>query len=341
MLGGGIAGLDVERPGRHQLAADLLDDGLVRLCQVQREARPVLGVGTGGVVEVDLEDEVLVGLETHGDAARIEGCCVAGRPHLDDLGGGERGFHLAAHPTRVGSGAVERRADAVGVLEQDEVMDDAGVAGLELGALDPHVALEAELHVVAAVLVVDFLAHHRRALGPQLDVRLAVDPAAFEGRELARRRQIGGIAFDRAALGPRHDAVDLFLAQVLVALHRARVGVREPRRHLAQRDLLGDRLRPRAHLVVAAERHRPDLTGAVAALAAGLEDGRDVARVGDRGLGRVGLVRGGRAGDAGEHHGKDGRRGDDRARVLHGLPLVERAFQSARILMLRNLTSLP
>ena len=34
-------------------------------------------------------------------------------------------------------------------------------------------------------------------------------PAALEGRELARRRQVGGVALGRAALGPGHDGVDL------------------------------------------------------------------------------------------------------------------------------------
>ena len=109
-------------------------------------------------MEVDLEDEVLAGVETGGVAGRIERREVAGRPHLEDLGGGERRLHLAADPTRVRGGGVERCADALGVLEQDEVVDDGGVAGLELDALDPHVVLEPELHVVAAVLVVDFLA---------------------------------------------------------------------------------------------------------------------------------------------------------------------------------------
>ena len=108
MLGVGVAGLDVERPGRHQLTADLLDDGLVRLRQVQREPRPVLGVGAGGVVEVDLEDEVLAGLEAHRDAARIERRCVAGRPHLEDLGGGERAS-ICPH-TQPGSGVAASSA---------------------------------------------------------------------------------------------------------------------------------------------------------------------------------------------------------------------------------------
>ena len=49
----------------------------------------------------------------------------------------------------------------------------------------------------------------RRARGAQLEVGLAVHPAALEGRELARRREVGGVALGRAALGPRHDGVDL------------------------------------------------------------------------------------------------------------------------------------
>jgi len=57
--------------------------------------------------------------------------------------------------------------------------------------------------------------------------------------------------------------------------------VREPGRHLSRNDRRFDRLRPWPRFFIAQQRHRPDLTWAMAALAILLQDRKDVLVEGD------------------------------------------------------------
>ena len=140
-------------------------------------------------------------------------------------------------------------------------------------------------------LVPRVLRHRRHGERMRLDdqVRFLLPEA---GREIPalilgprpRRRHVLRIAFRRAVVHPADDGVDLRVGQrpiVLELLDADRL-VDVPRRHLPVGDAGADRACPRPRLGVGLERHRRDRIGAVAGLALGLEDRRDVPGEGRR-----------------------------------------------------------
>src|SRR6185295_11533688 len=87
-------------------------------------------------------------------------------------------------------------------------------------------------------------------------------------------------------------------------------GIGVPGRHDPILDVLGDRLRPRPHLVVGQQRHRSDLVGAMTPDAALGQDGGDVVVVGRAEVGGGGGERGGAGGGEGSAGQGGGDRGD-------------------------------
>ena len=132
---------------------------------------------------------------------------------------------------------------------------------------------------------------------------------------LSRRRKVGRIATRRAAVDPPYDGIDLRVGEraVVLELRDADRAVDVPRRHLPRRDAFPDGPGPGTSLLVRHQRHGRDGVGAVARLALGLEDGRDVPREGWR-------LRLRRRGGTGQP-GKDGYRRQPgvQLRVVHGL----------------------
>ena len=97
-------------------------------------------------------------------------------------------------------------------------------------------------------------------------------PALFER---ARLRRVLRAALLRALVRPRHQRIDLRLRQRAIVGEVAEVRVGEPWRHLAEAHGFLDRGSPRACLLIGQERHRPDLAGTMAFLAARLKDRQD------------------------------------------------------------------
>ena len=87
-----------------------------------------------------------------------------------------------------------------------------------------------------------------------------------------------GIAFGRAAGSPSLDGRLLRRRQLSLVRERPGRRIRVPRRHHAVGDLLADRARPRAHFLIADERHRRDLAGPMAGDAVRVQNRRDVTR---------------------------------------------------------------
>jgi hypothetical protein len=121
--------------------------------------------------------------------------------------------------------------------------------------------------------------HGERLLHREDVVRFADRPAF---RERRGRRQLGPVAFERAAIDPRRDRVDVGLLQAHVVGELADGRVGAPGRHLPRRDLLFDGARPRTRVLVGQERHRRHRARPVALDAIPEEDRRDVLAEGRR-----------------------------------------------------------
>ena len=119
---------------------------------------------------------------------------------------------------------------------------------------------------------------------PHNQIRLANLPRV-RGREFGRRGRVGRVALRRAAVHPLDDRRDLVVGQrrVVEETLNPDVAVQMPRRHRAGLYLVLDRAGPRTHVLVADQRHRCDLTRAVARDTRVVEDRRNV--VGKRRLG--------------------------------------------------------
>jgi len=104
------------------------------------------------------------------------------------------------------------------------------------------------------------------------------DTAAAIVGPLFGRRHVGDIAEGRAIVDPLGDRGNLGVVQreVVGKFLDADGGVDVPGRHLAREHTLLDGFGPRAHFLVAHQRHGRHLPGAMAVLALGLENGRDV-----------------------------------------------------------------
>ena len=278
--------------------------------QVEREPRAIRGCRRRWCCGSGSGRPGVAGVELHGEAGADRAARRCPGAHIRPSSRWRATLAMPHTEPGVGSRPRQRWRRRVGVREHDEVVDDRGVAGLDLEALVPEVLLEPGLHCSSGT---------RRRLPCRAAMWVSGTQSRsgcacfqpLEGGELARRRQVGGVALGRALIDPGHDGGDLLLAQVLVAFNGPRVGVRRARAACRGRPPLGDRLRPRARLLVAAQRHRPDVAGPVAGLAALLEDRRDVARVGDAALRRVGLGRGERGAAGDDRGGEDRGRADD------------------------------
>ena len=99
-------------------------------------------------------------------------------------------------------------------------------------------------------------------------------------RNVSGARHVGGVALRRAGVDPAHDGGDLVVVQRAIVLVVADADglVEMPRRHVAVRDALADRLRPRTRFFVGDERHRRRRALVMAGLAALLKNRRDVFR---------------------------------------------------------------
>src|SRR3954471_3477078 len=96
--------------------------------------------------------------------------------------------------------------------------------------------------------------------------------------EFARLRHVGGVAHRRAGVDPLRDGRDFVVAQRWIVLEALNPDMRidAPRRHLPFSDALLDGSRPRPDILGRYQRHRPHLSGPMAALTRPLENRRDV-----------------------------------------------------------------
>ena len=237
----------------------------------------------GGVLAVRVQVDVVplqpgvarheaAGLRVEGEAARIVPQVVDGRPVA----------------------VVELIAVLVDQREERVVVDEPAADGpcVVADLLDLH-----RLHV--AVLAQPGLdrrqrappvgivrrTRRRRSHDHQVGVAHLPRPGTREGE---RRRQMVRVAARGAAVHPGADCRDLLLGQGHVVLDGldADVLLQEPGRHhahaVAERRAVLDAPRPRADLFVGHQRHRRQRVGAMTALAALLQDRRDVLREGHR-----------------------------------------------------------
>lgn len=107
--------------------------------------------------------------------------------------------------------------------------------------------------------------------------------------EGARRRQVGRISPDRAAVHPAHDGRDFLVGQrrIVAEMLDTDVLVDKPRRHFASHNFHLDRSSPRPHLLVSHERHRRKRVRPMAHLTTVLQNWRYVFGEGDFHLGRL------------------------------------------------------
>ena len=179
------------------------------------------------------------------------------------------------------------------------VMDDRAVARDDLRRFHPHITLEGQLDIGKLPRAL--------ALGRHFHLRRFDDhigwPSAGVIPSLCKLRQRGHVAVIapwRARIHPRHQLVDLGLAQAAIVPPFAMVPLGVPRGHLTRDDLALDRAGPRPHFVVRPERHRRDLARPMARDALGVHDRSNVLpERRPRGLGRT--------------RGREQRRSDDQA----------------------------
>ena len=223
--------------------------------------------------------------------------------------------------------------------QHDEVVDDVepadGVAlgrslvGAQLAHLDGRdvaVPGEAGLRLAHRPPPVGGRRRHLDLRGPDHEVGLA-DLPARRVDDAGDGRPVDGLAARGAVVDPRRDARDLLGAQRDVALVvlDADVLLDVPgRHHVGLADPPGavlDGPRPGPHVLVGQQRHRRHRLGLVAVLAAPLEDGRDVAVVGDVGLvpGPGGGRRGGHGDGGGAQAGREPASPKARCRHQDGL----------------------
>ena len=208
----------------------------------------------------------------------------------------------------------------------DDVMDDLRVARLDLHRLDPAILGERHLRELIDPPVRPLVVHHEIVRRRHLQIRLADEPLRLR-LEGPRRRHVGRVALRRARVHPADDGGDLVVVQRAVVLVVADADglVQVPRRHVAVRDALLNRARPRPGLFVGDERHRRRRALVMARLALRLEDRRDIA--GERERRRH---RGVRTADCGRAAGRVALHGDLHLRVGPAAVIAEVARRLAR-----------
>src|SRR5262249_8191036 len=152
------------------------------------------------------------------------------------------------------------------------VMQNLRVARTHFRSDDPDVLRKVDLH--ENVLVVDRPGRrHIEVLGHLNDhVRFDI-PSLMKNY---RRRLILWIAFERAAVGPGTESLDVRVGQPFIVGEMTVLRIREPRRHLALNYSSLNRLCPRTDFLKRKERHRSDLSGPMACLAVLLQNRENV-----------------------------------------------------------------
>ena len=152
-------------------------------------------------------------------------------------------------------------------------MHDGASAGPHFNGLHPLVFRQVRRNLEE--LVVDGAARRDGIvlLHRENRVGLAHLPSLGERRQL---RQIRGIPFRCARVGPLQQRVAIGGLQASVVQELTVRGVRVPGRHRAVGDAGRDGLGPRARVLVSDERHRADFPGPMAIRAVLVQDGSDV-----------------------------------------------------------------
>ena len=170
------------------------------------------------------------------------------------------------------------------------VVHDLPRAGPDLHGLDVAVFGNLDVGEVVDPPIRSFGVHGVFITHGNHQVGLADVPGILRS-EFLRRRRVGGIAARGARIHPFHNRRDVGLVerQIVLVVTDAHRLVEMPRRHFTVRDPRLDRARPRPHLFERGQRHRGAGAGVMALRALGLEDWRDVFRVGHllRGRGRA------------------------------------------------------
>ena len=169
-------------------------------------------------------------------------------------------------------------------------------------------------------------AFRRHGIRWQVECHVGRDlPAALGPGD--RRRRVPRIPFGRACIDPCGNQIDVQLLERPVVIEVAVARIGKPRRHRTSHHRLLDRPRPRARLLVGEHRERPDLAGAMAALAVLLENRNDVLMESHRR--RRALVGRGHSRCTERHsQDRDDRKGHDRNPVAHG-DLLRRFYTRA------------
>ncbi len=181
-------------------------------------------------------------------------------------------------------------------------MDDAAVARLSLGRLDPHVMLKSRID--DEVLVVDHSGCRDLERFGHLDDEVGLgNPPAFGKR--GRSRKLRPVPFGTAVVDPLGNHL-LFGARhtgVIGELAILRIGV--PRRHPLAVDHVPHILRPGRNLAVIGQSEGSDLARAVTLHTARLHDAGNLVRVGDVSFFRPAAHAGDAATDRLDHGGAD------------------------------------
>ena len=272
-LVGGVAGRDIDAVGAE---GDVDEAAGGRLGgEVEGEAGAV-GFGLAGGVVVDLEDEVGGAVEEGGDAvghAEGEG---AGGPAAESAGGEEAGGSEAG----IAGAGIALAGGAGGVLEDDDVVDDFGVAGADIDGADPVIFGGGGGDDEALVEVGAVGGDGEGGGHGGFEIGRAERPAVGD---FGRRRRLARIAFGRAGGGPTGEEGDLGGGESHLMLE-VRFGG-QPGGHVALGGDGGDEFGAFGGSGVGDEGEGSDSAVAMAGDAARIEDGRDVVREGGRGGG--------------------------------------------------------
>ena len=275
----------------HGNKAQLL--GHLLFSEVESGTRQI-GPRAAARVVVNLHDDARMGRQFHRDALGERRRPGAGSPTAErDRAGQQIGeIDRRLRPAVAGvAGSIFRRIELFGlarrIKKQDDVMHRTPVARKNIGRLDPPSLVEIGRQHEATIHV---FGSRRDKLFFHLDdeVRLAVHPLALG---FDRRRHVGVVALFETAIDPKIDLDLLVRGEAEVAPKLAMPGNRLPGRHDACVDDALDVFRPILGRVVAIERERGDVALAMALLAFGLEDSRDVAGVIGLGNGQAGAER--------------------------------------------------
>ena len=234
----------------------------------------------GGVV--DLQNDVGAGADELG-LSRLELLGrLAGRVAHQKIAG-----ELAGVDGLIGFGLFrDERNSGLGILqpvgagladEGDDVVDTGAVGGPGFGELDPLVGLERRGD--EDVLILDGAGGWDFVRGGQFDDGIGFGNGPAIG-ELARRRQVFGIALGRSGVDPGGEGTDFLRLEGIVVGELAVVRIGEPGRHFAREHRFFDGLGPGAGLLVGEQGKRRGFAGTVTDLAAVLQDGRHVFREG-------------------------------------------------------------